>query len=209
MTAEMVQSGTVLDHMRRAIAFTQNNVGSHGLPLLGFADWNDTVNLRAGAESLFVANLYGKALLEMIELARHLVDGTHVTQRVLQGGAEYTPLFRVPPASVRAALLEALGGIPVPQVQAEKPVLVEWWRRGEADQLHLVNYADAPQEVVVALPWVVQVRAFSPDTDDVLALEGRSLRVHLDVYTILETKVFEKPTFSQKPGFLTSCREGG
>jgi cellobiose phosphorylase len=44
------------------------------LPLLGFADWNDTVNLRTGAESLFTANLYGKALLEMIELARHLGD---------------------------------------------------------------------------------------------------------------------------------------
>jgi cellobiose phosphorylase len=63
---------TVLDHMRRAIAFTRNNVGAHGLPLLGFADWNDTVNLRAGAESPFAANLYGRALLEMIELARHL-----------------------------------------------------------------------------------------------------------------------------------------
>ncbi|MGD8626222.1 MAG: glycosyl transferase, partial [Anaerolineae bacterium] len=37
--------------------------------------WNDTVNLPAGAESLFVANLYGRALGEMIDLARHLGDG--------------------------------------------------------------------------------------------------------------------------------------
>jgi cellobiose phosphorylase len=65
-----LESGTVLDHMRRALAFTKRDVGAHGLPLLGFADWNDTVNLRAGAESLFAANLYGKALLEMTELAR-------------------------------------------------------------------------------------------------------------------------------------------
>ncbi|NIN69524.1 MAG: hypothetical protein GTO63_33545, partial [Anaerolineae bacterium] len=42
-----LESGTVLDHMRRAIEFTRSNVGVHGLPLLGFADWNDTVNLRA------------------------------------------------------------------------------------------------------------------------------------------------------------------
>jgi cellobiose phosphorylase len=69
-----LESGTVLQHLRRALAFTQQNVGAHGLPLLGFADWNDTVNLRPGAESPFVANLYGKALLEMIELARHLGD---------------------------------------------------------------------------------------------------------------------------------------
>jgi len=67
-------SGTVLDHMRAAITFTWKDVGQHGLPLLGFADWNDTVNLPAGAESLFVANLFGKALLELIELARHLSD---------------------------------------------------------------------------------------------------------------------------------------
>jgi len=52
----------------------KNCVGQHGLPLLGFADWNDTVNLRPGAESLFVANLFGKALLEVIELARYLDD---------------------------------------------------------------------------------------------------------------------------------------
>ena len=69
-----LESGTVLDHLRRAVEFTHGDVGAHGLPLLGFADWNDTVNLRVGAESLFTANLYGKALLEMIVLARHLGD---------------------------------------------------------------------------------------------------------------------------------------
>ncbi len=69
-----IESGTVYDHLRRAVEFTRTNVGMHGLPLLGFADWNDTVNLRTGAESLFNANLYGKALLEMIELAKHLGD---------------------------------------------------------------------------------------------------------------------------------------
>jgi cellobiose phosphorylase len=69
-----LESGTVLGHMGKAIEFTTHNVGAHGLPLLGFADWNDTVNLRAGAESLFAANLYGKALLEMIDLAQHLGD---------------------------------------------------------------------------------------------------------------------------------------
>jgi cellobiose phosphorylase len=47
----------------------------HGLPLLGFADWNDTVNLPKGAESCFNANLYGVALNELIELMDHLGDG--------------------------------------------------------------------------------------------------------------------------------------
>jgi len=75
-----LESGTVLDHLQRAVEFTHRNVGAHGLPLLGFADWNDTVNLRVGAESLFTANLYGKALLEMIDLARHLGDAARAQQ---------------------------------------------------------------------------------------------------------------------------------
>jgi cellobiose phosphorylase len=65
-------SGTVMEHLQRALSFTQNDTGRHGLPLLGFADWNDTVNLPKGAESLFSAHLYGKALLEMIDLCEHL-----------------------------------------------------------------------------------------------------------------------------------------
>ncbi|WP_417069556.1 GH36-type glycosyl hydrolase domain-containing protein [Niveibacterium terrae] len=63
------EEATVLEHLRRAIDFTWSHRGTHGLPLLGFADWNDTVNLRAGAESNFIAPQYGKALREMIEIA--------------------------------------------------------------------------------------------------------------------------------------------
>jgi cellobiose phosphorylase len=73
-------SGAVLDHMRRAVAFTKRDVGAHSLPLLGFADWNDTVNLRAGAESLLAANLYGKALLELMELAGFLGESEVAAQ---------------------------------------------------------------------------------------------------------------------------------
>jgi len=58
----------VLDHLKRALEFTKTHVGRHGLPLLGFADWNDTVNLQGDAESIMIACLYGRALLEMIEL---------------------------------------------------------------------------------------------------------------------------------------------
>jgi cellobiose phosphorylase len=75
---EPLEAGTVLDHVQRAIDFARTNTGKHGLPLAGFADWNDSVNLGAGAESLFVANLYGKALQEMIALAKYLSDAEHV-----------------------------------------------------------------------------------------------------------------------------------
>ncbi|MBY6196042.1 GH36-type glycosyl hydrolase domain-containing protein [Vibrio hangzhouensis] len=65
-----IESGTVWDHLCRAIDFTYTNTGQHGLPLLGFADWNDTVNLPTGAESMMVANMYGKALLDMLDLCK-------------------------------------------------------------------------------------------------------------------------------------------
>jgi cellobiose phosphorylase len=65
-----LESASVREHLRRGIEFTRRNTGAHGLPLLGFADWNDTVNLAAGAESLFTANLYGKALRELMALER-------------------------------------------------------------------------------------------------------------------------------------------
>ena len=68
------ETGSVRIHLDRALQFTRNNVGEHGLPLLGFADWNDTVNLPVGAESLFTANLYGKALLEMITLLEYFEE---------------------------------------------------------------------------------------------------------------------------------------
>jgi len=71
-----LESGTVLEHLKRAVAFTNGHVGKHGLPLLGFADWNDTVNLPTGAESLFTANLYGWALRELSELFAFRKDET-------------------------------------------------------------------------------------------------------------------------------------
>jgi cellobiose phosphorylase len=70
----VLECAPVLEHLRRGLAFTSRDTGQHGLPLLGFADWNDTVNLPAGAESLFTANLYGKALLEIIGLLEYLGD---------------------------------------------------------------------------------------------------------------------------------------
>ncbi|MBN2803043.1 MAG: glycosyl transferase [Deltaproteobacteria bacterium] len=65
-----LEEGSVWEHMVRAIEFTWNDRGQHGLPHLGFADWNDTVNLQKGAESMMVANLFGKAIVELLDLCR-------------------------------------------------------------------------------------------------------------------------------------------
>ena len=69
-----LEARSVLDHLKRALNFTRNNIGAHGLPLLGFADWNDTINLPTGAESLFSAHLYGRALIEMCALLEFIGD---------------------------------------------------------------------------------------------------------------------------------------
>ncbi|MEA5078308.1 MAG: hypothetical protein VB013_07025 [Anaerolineaceae bacterium] len=63
-----IETGTVLEHIKRGLEFTRTHTGAHGLPLLGFADWNDTVNLPTGSESMFTANLYGHALGSMVIL---------------------------------------------------------------------------------------------------------------------------------------------
>lgn len=62
------EKATVWEHLKRSINFTWNDRGQHGLPHLGFADWNDTINLAKGSESLFNANLFGKALTEMFAI---------------------------------------------------------------------------------------------------------------------------------------------
>ncbi len=37
--------GTLFEHLRKAFCYTLNNLGPHGLPLIGRADWNDCLNL--------------------------------------------------------------------------------------------------------------------------------------------------------------------
>ena len=82
-----LQSSSVLDHVKRGLSFTRADTGTHGLPLLGFADWNDTVNLPSGAESFFTANLYGVALHEFIGLLKYIESTYERVRRGLQGNA--------------------------------------------------------------------------------------------------------------------------
>ncbi len=77
---EQREKAGVLEHLKRSLKFTKTHTGSHGLPLLGFADWNDTVNLKGDAESIFIANLYGRALNEMIALMEHLGEKEQAEQ---------------------------------------------------------------------------------------------------------------------------------
>ena len=66
-------SGTVLEHLERAIDQSHRDRGPHGLPRIHWADWNDALNLAdPEAESVYLAMFLGVALREMEALARHL-----------------------------------------------------------------------------------------------------------------------------------------
>jgi len=80
------------DHLRRAIDYTLERLGPHGLPLIGRADWNDCLNLncfsdtpgesfqttqnRDGgvAESVFIAGLFVLAANELAAIVEHQGD---------------------------------------------------------------------------------------------------------------------------------------
>ncbi|SNT20221.1 cellobiose phosphorylase [Anaerovirgula multivorans] len=44
-------TGTLLEHLEKSLQFTLNNLGPHGLPLIGRADWNDCLNLNCFSEN--------------------------------------------------------------------------------------------------------------------------------------------------------------
>lgn len=65
----------VWEHLCRAVAFTASHLGEHGIPLNGFADWNDALNLDRGkgrAESVWTGMFFCRALQLLGELAGHL-----------------------------------------------------------------------------------------------------------------------------------------
>jgi len=64
---------TVLGHLRKALEFTLNRLGKHGLPCGLSADWNDCVQLGQHGESVFVAFQLRYALKTYIEIA-HLLN---------------------------------------------------------------------------------------------------------------------------------------
>ncbi len=97
------QSGSetpLYEHLTRAMQYTLDNLGPHGLPLIGHADWNDCLNLNTfseepgqsfqilqsqdgkTAESVFIAGLFVLAAQEMAKINEKLA--THRAPRNTQ-----------------------------------------------------------------------------------------------------------------------------
>jgi cellobiose phosphorylase len=68
-------TGTMYDHLERAINFSMKNIGTHGIPKILFADWNDCLNLDQGkgkAESVMVGQMLVGAAFEMGKIAEFI-----------------------------------------------------------------------------------------------------------------------------------------
>ncbi len=68
---------TVRGHIETALDFLESNKGKHGLVLIKFGDWNDSltaVGKEGRGESVWLSEAYAEAVREMAELAAHEKD---------------------------------------------------------------------------------------------------------------------------------------
>ena len=70
--------GTVYEHLKRAIDFSMNHLGKHGMPAGLYADWNDCLRLGADGESTFVALQFYYAMTILKEFAAYKKDDEYI-----------------------------------------------------------------------------------------------------------------------------------
>ncbi len=66
--------GTVYEHLKRAIDFSMNHLGIHGMPAGLYADWNDCLRLGKDGESTFVALQFYLGMTILKKFAEHKND---------------------------------------------------------------------------------------------------------------------------------------
>ncbi|MCR4733203.1 MAG: glycosyl transferase [Lachnospiraceae bacterium] len=88
--SDFEKAAPLLDHLDRSFNYTATNLGPHGLPLIGRADWNDCLNLNCFseepgesfqitgpsegpvAESVFIGGMFVKYGKEYADILRHV-----------------------------------------------------------------------------------------------------------------------------------------
>lgn len=71
-------AGTVYDHLKRAIDFSMNRLGPHGLPAGLYADWNDCLRLGENGESTFVAMQFYLGMTILRKFAEYKNDTDYI-----------------------------------------------------------------------------------------------------------------------------------
>ena len=72
--------GTVYEHLKRAVRFSLEHLGPHGLPAGLYADWNDCLRLGANGESSFVALQFYYALIISKRFAEEKKDMAYIAE---------------------------------------------------------------------------------------------------------------------------------
>jgi len=116
------------------------------------------------------------------KLARGVMDRLGLPRLITQ-----SPFFYLPSSEARKSLLAALP-VAYPRVAAPAPVLIEVWQGEPGRQIHLINYAAAPQNVQVQLGETCAGHIVSPDNDQAQTFEGERIDLALDVYKLLLLK---------------------
>lgn len=70
--------GTVYEHLKRAVDFSMNHLGTHGMPAGLYADWNDCLRLGKEGESSFVAFQFYLAMSILKKFAEYKNDLEYV-----------------------------------------------------------------------------------------------------------------------------------
>lgn len=71
------EEGSVYEHLKRAIEFSCQHLGPHGMPAGLYADWNDCLRLGAQGESTFVAMQFYYAITILKEFAGQKNDTSY------------------------------------------------------------------------------------------------------------------------------------
>ena len=70
--------GTVYNHLQRAVEFSMNHLGPHGMPAGLYADWNDCLRLGKNGESSFVALQFYLAMTILKKFAEYKKDTEYI-----------------------------------------------------------------------------------------------------------------------------------
>lgn len=79
--------GSVWEHLKQSIAFTLENLGQDGLPLMLGSDWNDMLSnvcKKGKGESVFVSQMLVLACKQMLELGALLGDKLEGYEKIIQ-----------------------------------------------------------------------------------------------------------------------------
>jgi cellobiose phosphorylase len=78
--ADKEEKASVYEHLKRAIRFSMDNLGSHGMPAGLHADWNDCLRLGKLGESTFVVFQLYYALRILKDFAERRNDGGYIAE---------------------------------------------------------------------------------------------------------------------------------